>query len=200
MTMERTSQRSPKSTAAVVESAHRARHRNSPSLAQIGAPSLSDREQRALTALLISASISEAARRCGLSRRTLVRFKADPRFRAAYGAASRECFEDAKKELRSGTCEALAVLRGALRQGSRSQRIRAAETWLRLAMNSETRSSDFSSVPSPLPKHVILIGGTEAEYIAGCRHLRWSQGDFDESDDPAEIERWRESQCAVIPE
>lgn len=48
-----------------------------------------------------------------------------------------------------------------------------------------------------LPKGVILIGGTEDEYITGLRQLRWARGDFDPDDPPDEIAAWQARQLAL---
>jgi hypothetical protein len=55
---------------------------------------VSDRQRRAIEALLLSKSTSEAAVTSGIPRRTIERWKSDPVFQDAYRAASREKLGD----------------------------------------------------------------------------------------------------------
>ena len=109
-------------------------------LARTGASDgLSDRQRRAIAALLSADSTASAARSSGISRRSLVRWMHDPTFREALTAASRERFKDAKDLLRAATVEAVQVLRAAQRTGAVPERLRAAIAILDLARRTETR-------------------------------------------------------------
>jgi methylphosphotriester-DNA--protein-cysteine methyltransferase len=65
----------------------------------------------AITALLSSRTVGEAAQACGLSERTLLRWLKDSVFLGAYREAQRRLFEDAVNRLRSSATEFISVLR-----------------------------------------------------------------------------------------
>lgn len=160
------------------------------SLSQTGAAVLNDRQRRALAVLLSSGSVSEAARRCGVSRRTLVRWMADPAFRAAYSAASRTRFDDAVDELRAGALQAVGVLRAALSDPSPRERVRAAVAMLGLLPKIDPASQNgITREPPPIEtKRLIFVGGTEEEYVAALRRICAADGELDEdvTDIPAD--------------
>jgi len=170
-------------------------------LARTGAPDgLSDRQLRALGALLAAPSTAAAARITGISRRSLVRWKNDPTFRQLLADASRARLDEAKDSLRAATVEAVEVLRAALRNGTRAERIRASTAILDLARRLDGAPDERPTARArrepeitrrDLSPNVIIVGGTEDEYIAALNRLRWSNGDFDADDSPEKIAAWR---------
>jgi transposase len=98
---------------------------------------LSDRQRRAIEALLTSKSTAEAAARIGISARTIERWKRDPDFRNAYHAASRARLAETVGRLRSAAAEAVETLRAALQDDLTSNRIRAASVLLDTAIKAE---------------------------------------------------------------
>ena len=91
---------------------------------------VSDRQRRAIEALLISKSASEAAEASGISRRTLERWKRDPAFQDAYRAASREKLGETVGRLRVAASEAVGALQEALHADAPAVRVRAAQVLL----------------------------------------------------------------------
>ena len=98
---------------------------------------LSDRQRRAIEALLLSKSTSEAAETSGIPRRTIERWKSDPAFQDAYVAASREKLGETVGRLRSAASEAVDALREALQADAPAVRVRAAAILLEGAMKVE---------------------------------------------------------------
>lgn len=159
------------------------------------ADGLRDRQRRAIAAILIADSVADAARISGISRRSLVRWGKDPVFRRVLAEASRARLAEAKDSLRAATVEAVQVLRAAQRNGTRSERIRAATAILDLARRLGEPLDDWCAPESASRKplrNVIIVGGTETEYVQALKQLRWSDGDFDPDDSPEEIAAWRQ--------
>jgi hypothetical protein len=98
---------------------------------------LSNRQRRAVEALLTSKSTAEAAGRIGIGARTIERWKRDPDFRNAYYAASRARLAETVGRLRSAAAEAVETLRAALQDELTSNRIRAATVLLGIAIKAE---------------------------------------------------------------
>ena len=87
---------------------------------------LSDRQRRALTALLDAPSIAAAAKQSCTGERTLRRWLAEPTFREHYREASRRLLEDASGRLRAAAGEAVDTLRTALHSENEHVKVRAA--------------------------------------------------------------------------
>ncbi|MBP8304771.1 MAG: hypothetical protein KBE04_11680 [Phycisphaerae bacterium] len=73
------------------------------------------RQQQAITALLSSTSVAQAARACGLTERTLRRYLDSPPFREQVQAARREAYGLAVGRLGSISCEAVETLASLMR-------------------------------------------------------------------------------------
>lgn len=100
-------------------------------------PSDKDPRQVAIEALAEGSTISAAARRAGMHRRSLHRLLADdPGFRAELEAARRGSHEAARSALAGAASEACAVLRTVMRDdlAPHSARVRAAEIVLGRAL------------------------------------------------------------------
>jgi hypothetical protein len=91
---------------------------------------ITDRQRRAIEALLAAKSTSEAAEVSGIPRRTLERWKRDPGFQDAYRAASREKLGETVGRLRTAASDAVTALQAALQDESTGNRIRAATVLL----------------------------------------------------------------------
>jgi hypothetical protein len=91
---------------------------------------LTDRQRRAIEALLAAKSTSEAAEVSGIPRRTLERWKRDPGFQDAYRAASRDKLGETIGRLRTAASEAVAALQEALQADAPAVRVRAAQVLL----------------------------------------------------------------------
>jgi len=91
---------------------------------------VSDRQRRAIEALLTSKSASEAAEASGIPRRTLERWKRDRGFQDAYRSASRERLSETVGRLRTAAAEAVDALRSALLADAPAVRVRAAQVLL----------------------------------------------------------------------
>ena len=98
---------------------------------------ISDRQRRAIEALLVSKSTSEAAERSSIPRRTIERWKSDAGFQDAYRAASREKLGETVGRLRSAASEAVNALREALQADAPAVRVRAATVLLEGAIKVE---------------------------------------------------------------
>lgn len=72
--------------------------------------SLTERQRRALAALLAAPTAKQAAERAGLSERQMKRYRADPVFRAAYQEAQTELLDRAVNQSRQHLIGALSVL------------------------------------------------------------------------------------------
>jgi hypothetical protein len=121
----------------------------------------------------------------------LVRWRSERAFRAAYAEASHARFDDATDELRAATSDAVAVLHTAVRDRKQPMRHRvaAAVSLIDLArkVDAQARTDAPRRVEPPIDvkepmKGIIVVGGTEEEYVSALRHLRWSQGDIDEDE------------------
>jgi hypothetical protein len=84
-------------------------------------------KEKALTALLESASIIEAAETSGLSARTLRRYLEDKEFSDKYDTAKRQVVESAVSALAASANEAVATLRRNLTCDNPQAEIRAAQ-------------------------------------------------------------------------
>jgi hypothetical protein len=98
---------------------------------------VNDRQRRAIEALLISKSTSEAAERSGIPRRTIERWKCAAAFQDAYRAASREKLGETVGRLRTAAGEAVDALREALQADAPAVRVRAATVLLEGAIKVE---------------------------------------------------------------
>jgi hypothetical protein len=84
-------------------------------------------QEKALTALLASASITEAAERCELSEKTLRRYLADAEFQKEFRAARRSVFEQNIIRLQSLHAGAVDTLERNLNCENASVEVRAAQ-------------------------------------------------------------------------
>jgi hypothetical protein len=84
------------------------------------------KRDEAVSALLESGSVAEAAERCGVSERTLRNWLADPPFLAAYKDARRKLLDDAVLRLQHAAKEAVATLVRHLGSDNPNAAIRAA--------------------------------------------------------------------------
>lgn len=100
---------------------------------------LSRMQARAVTALMTSKTIADAATKAGCSERTLRRWMAQPAFSTAFRAAARESARESVSSLLAAQNEAVAVLVAAMHDGTPADRVRAARALLELgARASET--------------------------------------------------------------
>jgi hypothetical protein len=84
-------------------------------------------QEKALTALLASASISEAAKKCGLNEKTVRRYLVDPEFQTEFRAARRVVFEQNIIRLQSLHAGAVDALERNLNCENPSVEVRAAQ-------------------------------------------------------------------------
>ncbi len=84
-------------------------------------------KEKALTALLESASITEAAQSCELSEKTLRRYLEEKEFSDEYAAARRQVVESAVTGLQNAANEAVETLRRNLNCDNPQAEIRAAQ-------------------------------------------------------------------------
>ena len=96
---------------------------------------LSGHQNRALAALLVCPTISEAAKACGLHERTIRRYIEDSRFRAAYLEARRAAVSQATARLQAAGAEAVEALRDVMgdKAAPASARVSAARAVLELS-------------------------------------------------------------------
>ena len=88
----------------------------------------------AISALLTTRTIKEAAEKCGIHEDTLWRWMQEPDFRATFTAASRQVLESSVVELSVDAQMAVETLRRNLRCGRPEAEIRAAQAILAKAM------------------------------------------------------------------
>jgi len=98
---------------------------------------LSDKQRRAIAALLVEPTVQGAAARAGIGERTLRRWLDDAGFKAAYAAASRDRLSETIGRLRAAAGEAVETLRAALQDERAANRIRAATVLLDTAIKVE---------------------------------------------------------------
>ncbi len=84
-------------------------------------------KERALAALLESASIADAAKSCGLSQETLYRYLRDKEFLSDYRNARRQVVENSITQLQQASGEAVETLRRNLSCMNANAEIRAAQ-------------------------------------------------------------------------
>lgn len=101
------------------------------------ADELTDKQRRAIAALLTERTVQGAAARAGVGERTLRRWLDDAAFRAAYTEVSRQRLGEAVGQLRAVAGEAVETLRAALQDEHASNRIRAAIALLDTAVKVE---------------------------------------------------------------
>ena len=94
---------------------------------------LSPQQAQALAALLTSGTVEAAAKKAGISARTLRRWLAAPDFRRCYLAARRQALEQATGALQQATSGAVAALVRNLKCGIPPSEIRAAQVILEQA-------------------------------------------------------------------
>jgi hypothetical protein len=103
----------------------------------MAAAELSDRQRRAVEALLSSKTVCEAATKTGIGERTIRRWQTDATFRDAYRAASRERLSEALGRLRSAASAAVTALQESLSADAPGVRVRAAQVLLDSAIKAE---------------------------------------------------------------
>lgn len=101
------------------------------------AAELTEKQRRAIAALLTSRTVGQAAAEAGVGERTLHRWLDHPHFRTAYADASRQLLAETVGRLRAIAGEAVETLRAALHDDSTSYRIRAAIALLDVAVKVE---------------------------------------------------------------
>ncbi len=98
---------------------------------------LSERQRRAIEALLLTPNVAAAAKRAGVGERTLWRWLKDGHFQDAYRVAGRERLSETVSRLRAAAGEAVETLRTALTAEHTANRIRAAPVLLEHAVKVE---------------------------------------------------------------
>ncbi len=101
------------------------------------AADLTEKQRRAIGALLTTRTVEQAAADAGVGERTLYRWLDDRNFRAAVTEASRQCLAETIGRPRAVAGDAVEVLRAALSDDSTAHRIRAASILLDLAVRVE---------------------------------------------------------------
>jgi hypothetical protein len=91
---------------------------------------LTRNQKRALSALVVSRTITDAAAICGLTEKTLYRYMAKPEFGQALAAAERELIDKAARRLLAGQDAALDVLEDVMKAFKDTDRRQAAQAWL----------------------------------------------------------------------
>ncbi len=92
---------------------------------------LTDRQEKALAALMLAPTVRVAAEKSGVAESTLRGWLADPKFAAAYAALRDEMLEQAAAMLSSALAGAVVELTHVLRDAERpGDRLRAAEAIL----------------------------------------------------------------------
>ena len=97
---------------------------------------LSRKQEQAITALVLCASLTEAAAQCGLAEVTLRRWLKQDGFQQAYRDARRQVVQQAIVQVQRATGEAVETLRGVM-QGTdapASAKVSAAKTILETAL------------------------------------------------------------------
>lgn len=96
----------------------------------------------AVDAVLAHRTLDDAADACGVSPRTLRRWRADDDFARAVRERSQSLSRDAHDQLRAAQVEAVDALRAAMRDGTPATRVRAARAVLEVAMRHEASDLD----------------------------------------------------------
>ena len=94
----------------------------------------SRKQDRAISALLTTRTLEEAALQCGINESTLRRWMKEPEFRATFTAASRQILESSIVELSVDAQAAVETLRRNLHCGRPEAEIRVAQVILLQAM------------------------------------------------------------------
>lgn len=84
-------------------------------------------KEKALTALLNSSTLSDAAKACGLSEATLYRYLQEKEFKKDYREARRQLVEYSINELQQASGDAVKTLKTNLSCGNPSVEVRAAQ-------------------------------------------------------------------------
>lgn len=92
--------------------------------------------EKAIVALLTTANVEDAARSCGVSRSSMVRWQHDSAFQEALRAARRQVFEAAVSGLQEAAGAAVEALRRNLRCRKPSVEVQAGRAILDYAMRS----------------------------------------------------------------
>ena len=108
---------------------------------------LTDKQQKALYALLVASTRQQAAEQAGVSLRTLTRWLSeDSAFQQAYRDELAALGDSVRESLSGASVDSVAALRDVVKDGSASERIRAAAvllgTWARLTERQHAQSID----------------------------------------------------------
>lgn len=95
---------------------------------------LTQQQQRAINALLVSPSLTAAAKSTGVARKTLYRWMEDPAFRAALDAAESEVLDGVSRRLLALAEKAADKLDALLDSSNDNVRLRAASVTLDILM------------------------------------------------------------------
>ena len=99
-------------------------------MSEIGTKELTYKQQKAITALLTTQTIGQAAALCGVSERQLYRWLDEPIFQAALREAGESVTRSALRRLMAGTDKALDTLHGLMDAENESVKRMSAMNWL----------------------------------------------------------------------
>jgi hypothetical protein len=95
---------------------------------------LSRKQELAIAAMLASDTLAAAASKCGLNVNTLVKWRKEPGFKAAYAAACREVLSDAVGQLQVASVHAVEALRKKLMSKQDAVAVSAAKAILEITL------------------------------------------------------------------
>lgn len=96
---------------------------------------LTPKQQKAIAALLTERTNGAAAKKAGISERTLYAWLNEPHFRAALRQAEKNILDDVTRRLAAGQTLALDTLESLVQKARHeSTRLRAAVAWLELSL------------------------------------------------------------------
>jgi hypothetical protein len=122
-----------------------------------GSTDITQRQARAVEALVAGARLDAAAASAGVSVRTLRRWRKEPQFESALRAAQDDAFSSARSELRAAALDAVRALREVTCEGSpAAARVAAARCVLDLAIRSR-ETDDLESRIEEL-EHLLVAG------------------------------------------
>ena len=125
--------------------------------------SLSDRQSMALPYLVLSQTLTEAARLADISRTTLYRWLEDDDFRREFECLRDEAVELAHAELKGLFLKAVLVLGAAMEDSNPFIRLRAAQT----AINTHIKANELKEIE----KRLTLLD--DALPLWSRRNIRW---------------------------
>lgn len=134
------------------------------------------RQERAIAALIGGATLEEAAKAAGVSRRTVARWRTDVGFRGRFRAFGDASLADARAMLQAALPKAVAILTGLLSSSDDTTKLRAAATLVR-GLQCAPAAPDEVAVPQEPKGRVMIVPAEHIDIVAAAFDRNAQPGD-----------------------